>query len=121
MKREQFQSMLEAQKGMWQNPELVRLYEAYSSFVDLYASRNQPHKNKKRFEKELNDSYQMLWDAFYKATAFFGLDGLEIQQYLADLDGLSPEARQGMEAFRRLVDGFEAPASKKTKKKDIRI
>lgn len=107
-----------------QSPEFSSLADAFDGFLELYLIRNQEHRDAKKFQENLRDSFKILWDTFERAAASKGLNANEINQHFANPSNFTPEQWQEIQTVKADLQHLEiSKGSKKNKKqkKNVRI
>ena len=123
MNLDQLKHILSTIEG--KQPDLKPVIEAFEQFMELYAQRNQPHKNEEKFKKNLDRAYSRLWDLFEVALANKGWSINSIQQHLTNPSNFAPEQWARLEQMKEDIRNLQAPipqSRKRLKKsKNVRI
>jgi len=122
MNLEQLKEILEHTRR--QSPELSSLADAFDGFLELYLIRNQEHRDQKKFQEHLRDSFRILWDTFDRVAASKGLNANEMSQHLANPSNFTPEQWQEIQTVKEDFQHLEIPKGSKRhnkQKKNVRI
>lgn len=104
MNIQNIKQLIKETKNLAPDEPLLKLIQAFETFLELYEQRHQVHSDPLAFKEDLKGAYQRLWTIFDRTTELYGYNKEDLQGYFSNPANFNSEQWKHLGWVKEFVD-----------------